>query len=434
MQCRVPALDGSEETAARMIESGGPMKKSSLRTIALVWAAVMIAVLSSTVTLLLAGRNSQLQLTNLRWVTQNEYDAVQRYRRLDEVRETLIQEYYQDLDEETLVLGAIRGMTGSIGDPYTFYYTPEELRRADENSAGKYHGIGALLQNTAEGGIQVVRVYPDTPAEAAGLRVGDYLVAVDGIPISGEDGRSYNDAINRIRGEDGTQVVLTVLRDGQSIGIPVIRGDVIVSYASYQVLPGNIGYIGISQFTGDAAGVFREAVEAFEARGIEGLVVNVRNNPGGLLDQVVSIADSLLPKGVIVYVKERDGTRQDYYSDESLFDVPLAVLVNDMSASASEILASAVQAFDRGTVVGTVTFGKGIVQSLHTYQEDGAGIQLTTSSYYDAMDRCPQGVGVQPDIEVVLEVDSVPLDPDPQSDNQLAAAIEAIRRQNDAGK
>lgn len=404
------------------------MKKSSLRTLALVWAAVMIAVLSSTATLLIMGRNSQTQLSSLRWVTPDEYDAIQRYRRLDEVRKTLVQDYYQDLDEDALVLGAIRGMTGSIGDPYTFYYTPEELRRANENSAGVYHGIGTLLQNTADGEILVVRVYPDTPAEAAGLRVGDCLVAVDGSPISGEDGRSYNEAINRIRGEDGTQVVLTVLRGGRRFDIPVIRGDVTVSYADYQVLPDGIGYISISQFTGDAAGVFAEALEAFGAEGVKGLVIDVRNNPGGLLDQVVDIADRLLPTGVIVYVKERDGTRQDYYSDEAFFDVPLAVLVNDMSASASEILASAVQAFRRGTVVGTGTYGKGIVQSLQTYQEDGAGVQLTTSSYYDAMDRCPQGVGVKPDIELPLVGDSVPLDPDPASDNQLAAAIEAVRR------
>ena len=410
------------------------MNKKSLRVFTLVWAAVMIAVLSSTATLLVSGRAARPQPVedDLR-VSQEEYDIIERYRRLDQVRSSLIEGYYQDLDEDELVLGAIRGMTGSIGDPYTFYYTPEEMQRSNENQAGLYHGIGTLLQNTAEGLIQVVRVYPDTPAEAAGLRVGDVIVAVDGVDASGADGRSYNDAVNRIRGEDATQVVLTVRRDGRNLDIPVTRGDVKVSYAGYQILPGNIGYISVSQFTGDASEVFLRAVEEFRKAGVSGLVIDLRNNPGGLLDQAVSIADSLLPTGVVVYIKEKDGSRHDYYSNDSYFDVPLAVLVNGMSASASEILASSVQAFGRGVVVGTNTYGKGIVQSLQVYKEDGAGIQMTTSSYYDMLDRCPQGVGVKPDVEVALVGESVPIEPDPESDNQLAEAIAQVRKQIDSG-
>ena len=408
------------------------MKKSSLRVVALVWAAVMIAVISSTATLLISGRAAQRQDVNARWVSQEEYESIQRYGRLDEVRQSLERDYYQELDEDTLVLGAIRGMTEAVGDPYTFYYTPEELKRYNENNTGAYRGIGTLLQNTLEGDIEVVRVYPDSPAEAAGLRVGDYLLAVDGEPISGVDGRSYSEAISRIRGEDGSRVVLTVQRDGEIMDIAMNRGDVQISYASYQVLPGNIGYISITQFTGNAAGMFQQAIDEFKGLGVEGLVIDLRNNPGGLLDQVVSIADALLPKGVIVYVKDRDGTRQDFYSDEECFDAPLAVLVNDMSASASEILASAVQCFERGTVIGLNTYGKGIVQSLLTFDEDMAGMQLTTSSYFDAWDRCPQGVGVQPDIEIALEGEAIPLDPDPSADNQLAEALADIQRQIEA--
>ena len=405
------------------------MKKSSLRTIALVWAAVMIAVLSSTLTLLFSGRANPAQPADPHWVSQEEYERLQRYGRLDEVRASLLRDYYQDLDEDKLLLGAIRGMTGAVGDPYTFYYTPEELKRANENNDGAYNGVGTLLQNNADGMIQVIRVYPNTPAEAAGLCVGDWITAVDGTPVSGADGRSYNDAVNRIRGDNSTTVVLTVRRDGQSLDIPVVRGPVSISYGSYQMLEGDIGYISISQFTGNAADVFHEAIEAFRTQGAKALVVDVRDNPGGLLDQAVSIADALLPTGVIVYVKEKDGTRQDFFSNEEYYDVPLAVLVNDMSASASEILAMSVQAFGRGAVVGVKTYGKGIVQSLHTFPEDSAGIQMTTSSYYDALDRCPQGVGVQPDVEVALVGEGVPLEPDPRSDNQLAEAIALLRRQ-----
>lgn len=404
------------------------MKNNSLRVVALIWAAVMIAVISSTATLLISGRTAQQATQESRWVSEEEYAAIQRYGRLDEVRNTLLNDYYEELDEDELLLGAIRGMTSSIGDPYTFYYTPEELKRAEENNAGLYHGIGVLLQNTTDGFIEIVRVYPDTPAEAAGVRAGDCILAVDDVEVSGIDGRAYNEAVNMIRGAEATQVTLTLRRGEQTLDIPVTRGDVSISYASYQILPGNIGYIGITQFTGNASAVFHEAIESFKQQNVRGLIVDVRNNPGGLLDQVVNIADELLPTGVIVYIKEKDGNRQDFYSNEEMYDVPLVVLVNDMSASASEILASAVQAFGRGTVMGTTTYGKGIVQSLITYKEDNAGIQLTTSSYYDALDRCPHKVGVQPDIEVPLEAEFVSEEPDPEGDNQLAAAIEEIER------
>jgi len=399
------------------------MKNSKLRVMALVWGALMIAVISSTATLLVSGRVGHGEGENRRWVTQAEYDTIQRYSRLDEVRQSLMKDYYKALDEDDLVLGAIRGMTGATGDPYTFYYTPEELKRENEDTAGVYFGIGTLLQNTAEGEIEIVRVFPNSPAQIAGVHTGDVILAVDGISVTGVDGRGYLETVRRIRGGDRTQVTLTVRRGGERMAIPVTRGDVKISYASYQVLPGNIGYINIAQFTGDASQVFHEAIDAFKDAKVLGLVIDVRNNPGGLLDQVVSIADAVLPKGLIVYTQQRNGSRQDYYSDADFFDVPLAVLVNGMSASASEILAGSVQALGRGKVVGLTTYGKGIVQSLQTFQPDSAGMQLTTASYFDALDRCPQGVGVQPDVEVALEGKAIPAEPDPMSDNQLAKAI-----------
>ena len=406
------------------------MKKGPARIFTMVWAAVMIAVISSTATLLISGRAGGHN-DDSHWVSQSEYDAIQRYSRLDKIRDTLLKDYYQELDESKLLLGAIRGMTESIGDPYTFYYTPEEMTRANEDAAGLYHGIGVLIQASEDGFIRVLRVFPDTPAEQSGIQAGDLIIAVEGTPISGEDGRTYNDAVNKIRGKDGTSVTLSVRRGADELQIEVMRAMVNVSYVEYSMLEGNIGYVSISQFSGNAAERFGEALDYFHAHEAAGIVIDVRSNPGGLLDQVVSIADGILPSGVIVYVKERDGTRTDYYSDEAMYDVPVAVLVNGMSASASEILASSVQAFDRGVIVGETTYGKGVVQTLLTYDEDGAGLQLTTSSYYDALDRSIHGVGVQPDVEVALTADRIPLDPDPEADNQLAAAIEAVQKQID---
>jgi carboxyl-terminal processing protease len=174
------------------------MKNSKLRVMALVWGALMIAVISSTATLLVSGRVGHGEGENRRWVTQAEYDTIQRYSRLDEVRETMLKDYYRDLDEDALILGAIRGMTGSIGDPYTFYYTPDELKKANEDNEGVYYGIGTLLQNTADGEIVVVRIFPGAPAEGAGLHVGDVILAMDCNPVTGVDGRSYLEAVRRV--------------------------------------------------------------------------------------------------------------------------------------------------------------------------------------------------------------------------------------------
>ena len=408
------------------------MKSNRWRTLTLIWGAVMIAVVSSTLTLLLAGRPGAFASGGMRWVSQDEYERIRRYEKLDEVRDTLMTQFYKPLEEDALVLGAIRGMTGAADDLYTFYYTPEELQSYNESSEGLYHGIGVLITMTEEGYIEILRVYPGTPAEDAGLRAGDLITAVDGVPIEGSDGKAYDEAVEHIRGEDGTQVELTLERDGQTFTQSVYRADVTVSYINYQMLDNGIGYVAITQFTGDAQKRFAEAIDFFRANGAKGMIIDVRNNPGGLLDQVVAIADSILPEGLIVYMQDRSGARADFYSDDKYYDVPLAVLTNGNSASASEILAASVQAFDRGKVVGLTTFGKGIVQTLITFGEDGSGMQLTTASYFDGAGRSIHGTGVTPDIEVALELDSVPLDPDPVSDNQLSAAIAALL--GDAGE
>ena len=402
------------------------MKKRSMRILGLVWGLIMVAVISSTLTLLFAGKSTSQEASH--WVSGSDYERIARYDRLDEVRETLLNDYYQELDEDELLLGAIQGMMAAVGDPYTFYYTPEEMARSNENSEGLYHGVGILVQRNKDGYIEVLRVYPDSPAEAAGVRVNDLITAVDGNVISGEDGKTYNDAVEQIRGDAGTQVELTIERDSKTLELMVTRADVNVSYADYQIISGDIGYVSIAQFTGDAAERFAEAIDYFKEQNIAGMVIDLRNNPGGLLTEVIQIADSILPEGEIVYIQDREGRRTDYYSDADGYDVPLVVLVNDMSASASEILAVAVQTFDRGTVVGMTTYGKGIVQSLLTFEEDGAGMQLTTASYYGSDGRSIHGVGVTPDIEVALEADHIPLNPDPISDNQLAAALKELER------
>lgn len=400
------------------------MKNRSMRTAALIWAAIMIAVISSTATMLLIGRTAGSG--GVRWVSNEQYAMIERYGRLDEVRSTLMEQYYQPLQEDDLVLGAIRGMTAAVQDDYTFYYTPEELLQENQNTEGRYHGIGVLIGQNAEGSIEVLRVYPDTPAEEAGIQTGDFITGIDGERIGSDGGKAYEEAVAMIRGEENTEVQLDILRGNQVLKLSVRRENVTVSYADYRMLEDGIGYISISQFSGDAADRFTDALQYFAAQNARGMIIDVRNDPGGLLTTVNRIADSILPEGVIVYIQDREGKRTDYYSDENYSDLPLVVLVNDMSASASEILAASVQALNRGKVVGTTTFGKGIVQTLISFDEDGAGMQLTTSSYYDANGRSIQGVGVVPDYEIPLDGERVPLDPDPVSDNQLKEGLRVL--------
>lgn len=408
------------------------MKRRVVIITAVVWMLVIVAVASSALTaLVLSGSDGS---SALRVVGEDEYEIIDRYRRLDEVRATLMNEYYQPLDEDELVLGAIRGMMSAVGDPYTFYYTADEMTAANEEFGGVYHGVGMLVQLTDDGAIEVARVYEDSPAEAAGVRMGDRIVAVDGVEVSGESAQTLNEAIDRIQGEDGTTVVLSVQRDGEILDLEVMRAEVSISYVEYQIINGDIGYINISQFSGNDVEGFQEAMSALQAADVSGVIIDIRNNPGGLLTDVVEIADALLPEGLIAYVEDGHGNRTEYTSDADYWDVPLVVMVNGMSASASELLSAAIQDYGRGTIVGTTTYGKGIVQTLITFAEDGAGMQLTTASYYSPSGRSIHENGVEPDVTVELSEDcdlTVP-SPNLENDNQLAAALEALQARIDA--
>ena len=408
------------------------MKRRVVIITAVVWMLVIVAVASSALTaLVLSGSDGG---SALRVVGEDEYEIIDRYRRLDEVRATLMNEYYQPLDEDELVLGAIRGMMSAVGDPYTFYYTADEMTAANEEFGGVYHGVGMLVQLTDDGAIEVARVYEDSPAEAAGVRMGDRIVAVDGVEVSGESAQTLNEAIDRIQGEDGTTVVLSVQRDGEILDLEVMRAEVSISYVEYQIINGDIGYINISQFSGNDVEGFQEAMSALQAAEVSGVIIDIRNNPGGLLTDVVEIADALLPEGLIAYVEDGHGNRTEYTSDADYWDVPLVVMVNGMSASASELLSAAIQDYGRGTIVGTTTYGKGIVQTLITFAEDGAGMQLTTASYYSPSGRSIHENGVEPDVTVELSEDcdlTVP-SPNLENDNQLAAALEALQARIDA--
>ena len=394
------------------------MRKRNALLLALMWVLVVACTAGATTMLLLSGRVGRVG------------EQLSRYARLEAIRSTLVEDYYQEVDEDALIEGAIRGMMDALEDPYTFYYTPDELQRRDAQSEGVYSGLGVLVQNNADGEIEIIRMYEGGPADVAGVLAGDRIVAVDGISVSGGSVEALSDAVGRMRGEDGSAVELRVRREDELLDLTLIRGDVHVSNVNSAVLEGDVCYIEICQFSGDDVNGFRAAIAELQAANVRGLIVDLRNNPGGLLTHVVEIADLLLPEGEVVHIENRAGERVSYSSDAEYWDVPLVVLINGMSASASEILAAAVQDFDRGALVGTRSYGKGIVQSLLVFESDGAGMQYTSATYYTPSGRCIHGTGVSPDIVMEAPEGYYNLTgvPDPENDVQLKAALEQLEQ------
>lgn len=398
------------------------MNKNRKSLLTLAWI-LLIAVILASVYGITGG---------IRIVSKSDYDRIRRYARLDEVREILLEGYYQDIDEDQLIQGAIDGMAASVGDEYTVYYTAEEMAENDLELNGEYSGVGLLLQRSSDGDVEVINVYDDSPASEAGILTGDIIVEINGISLIGIDAGEFEAVADEIRGESGTELSLTVERNGEKIGFTLVRGDVVVSNISWKMLEDDIGYIDIVQFGGNVVSGFQQAkAELVDAKA---LIIDVRNNPGGLLDDVVSIANELLDGDLIVYMETKDGTREDFYAEAGAWEIPLVVLTNEMSASASEILAAAVQENDRGTVIGTVSYGKGIVQTLITFASDGAGLQYTFARYFTPMGNNIHKIGVTPDMIIENDPDFVfDASGNAENDAQLAAAIEYLLKQIEIG-
>jgi len=404
------------------------MAKRSLTVLALVWLIVIVAVISSTLTLTLTGGGAVLDGTAL---SQMDMELLERYTRLETIRQTMHSEYYQELDDDALMDGAARGMLNAAEDRYTFYYTPEEMAEATEEAEGVYNGIGVLVSSDEYGRLNVLRVFKGSPALEAGLLPGDIIYAVDGTEVGAANDMDMSAATKLIKsGAEGTEVVLSVVRGNEALEIPVKRAQVSMNRVETYILEGNIGYLELYDFQGDAVKGFADALQAFEEAGVKGVIVDVRDNPGGYLDAVVDICDMILPEGLVVYTEDRYGKREEFHSDENCNDIPMVVLVNGNSASAAEIFAAAVQDYGRGVVVGETTYGKGIVQSIITFRDDGAGMQLTTSAYYTPNGRSIHQTGVTPDVEVQPAEGYVRVNyiPDTENDAQLRTAMDALNQ------
>ena len=327
--------------------------------------------------------------------------------------------YFGDVDDETAKDNIYKAYLSSYGDKYTMYYTADEYKALKESTNGKFYGIGAVCQLSGEGGVLLVDVYDNGAGYQAGLRSGDRVVNVDGRDITGME---LSSAVALIKGDKGTSVTLEVIRGTERLTFSAVRDAVEAKTVSYTLLDNNIGYLSISQFEEVTTKQFKAAVEDLQSQGMKGLVIDIRNNPGGLLDTVVGMLKYMLPDGLIVYTEDKQGNRKEYKGqDNDEFNLPLAVLVNGNSASASEIFAGAIQDYGKGTIIGTQTYGKGIVQTVKPLT-DGSAIKFTIAKYFTPKGQDIHGKGVTPDMVVEYDTDA-------DVDTQLDAAIKSVEAQ-----
>ena len=325
--------------------------------------------------------------------------------------------YFGDVDDETAKDNIYKAYLSSYGDKYTMYYTADEYKALKESTNGKFYGIGAVCQLSGEGGVLLVDVYDNGAGYQAGLRSGDRVVNVDGRDITDME---LSSAVALIKGDKGTSVTLEVIRGTERLTFSAVRDA--VEAKSYTLLDNNIGYLSISQFEEVTTKQFKAAVEDLQSQGMKGLVIDIRNNPGGLLDTVVGMLKYMLPDGLIVYTEDKQGNRKEYKGqDNDEFNLPLAVIVNGNSASASEIFAGAIQDYGKGTIIGTQTYGKGIVQTVKPLT-DGSAIKFTIAKYFTPKGQDIHGKGVTPDMVVEYDTDA-------DVDTQLDAAIKNVEAQ-----
>ncbi|MCI8465079.1 MAG: S41 family peptidase [Lachnospiraceae bacterium] len=329
--------------------------------------------------------------------------------------------FLYEADEEAMAEGIYKGFIAGLGDPYTVYYTKEEYEKMMESSDGEYVGIGVQIsQSESTNLITIIRVFRGSGAEEAGMQAGDILYKVDGEDITGED---INNVVAKIRGNEGTKVGIEVYRESEEdyVSMEVERREVSMDTVEWNMLGAGMGYLQITEFDGVTYEQFYEALEDLKAQGMTGLILDLRDNTGGRLDQVVEIADDFLSEGVIVSTKNKNGKGSVYEADEEVrFDGPVVLLVNGNSASASEVLAGALKDYHKAKLVGTTTFGKGIVQSIYPL-EDGTAIKITISDYYTPNGNNIHGTGIEPDVVVEREKSEKE-----DQDNQLDRAKELL--------
>ena len=345
--------------------------------------------------------------------------------KLSGIQALIQKEYIGEVNEDALQTGICQGYVGALGDPYSAYYDEEQTSALMETTQGEYGGIGVVLTQDLDTGVTTASsVYEDSPAMKAGMKDGDIIYQVEGRDVSGMD---LEEISGNIKGEKGTTVEITVLRgeDREEVALTITRDTIQAETVKTRMLEDEIGYLAVSEFDSVTLEQYQEGLAELKAQGMEGLIVDLRGNPGGNLDTVCEILDLMLPEGLIVYTEDKDGNRQEFTSDEEQeVQFPLAVLVDGNSASASEIYAGAIQDYGIGQIVGTKTYGKGVVQTIYDLK-DGTSLKLTVAEYFTPNGRNIDGEGITPDVEVAYQRN----ENDPEADNQLERAVEVLKKE-----
>lgn len=334
--------------------------------------------------------------------------------------------YYKDIDVSNLQEGLYKGVVEGLGDKYSEYYTKDETQAMTEQLTGKYVGVGAALsqdKDTKE--VSVVYVYDDSPMSDAGVTMGDIIDSVDGNIVTNME---LSDVVSKLRGTEGTDVDIVYEHNGEQKNATLTRRSINMPSVSYQMLDNGVGYIRIMEFSEGTDDEFNTALADLQKQGMTSVVFDLRDNPGGLVDSVTKMLDTILPKGTVVYMKDKDGKRTNYTSDEDTkLTCPIAVLVNENSASAAEIFAGAIRDFHYGTLIGTTTYGKGVVQSTIPLN-DGSMLKVTTAEYFTPSGENITGVGITPDIEMDYSYsgNADAKDYDYSKDNQVQKAVEIV--------
>ena len=356
----------------------------------------------------------------------SEVKDVKKYELLFQVRDALLTKYDGEIDDDTLLESAIKGMTKSLNDPYTVFMNAEEYKSFTEQSEGHFVGIGAQL-GIKDDKVTVVAPIEGSPAEKAGLKAGDIILKVDGQEIIEPN---LEKTIAVIRGEKGNPVTLTVSREGSEyLDITIVRDDIKVVSVKGEIIDGDVGYIQISSFDEDVAKNFKDKVVELKSQGMKGMILDLRGNPGGFLGEAVSIASQFIPKGkVITYTIDKYGNKQESKSVGGEAEgMPLVILIDGGSASASEVVTGALRDYEVGTIVGTNSFGKGVVQQLIEFKDGSGGLKVTTSKYYTPNGENIHKIGIKPEIEVEIPKEILEAEYNRSIDPQFNKGLEVIK-------
>ncbi len=359
-------------------------------------------------------------------ISKEEYERLQKYKELDELLQVVQEYYYQEPDVDKLVENAERGLLFGLEDPYSFYYSPQEYAELWEEDEGKYAGIGIQIAANFDTLLCTIsRVFNGSPAQAVGLHKGDVLKQVNDLAV---DAYNLQDAVDIMRGVVGETVEVTVRRGTENLTFTVARADIQVNRVESVMLDGSIGVISLFEFAGDCRTAFTQAVDRLVNDGAKGLIVDLRDNPGGWVDDAVAIADIFLPEGTVYYTENRKGDREYASTRAGELGLPLVVMMNENSASASEVLAGALQDRGAASIVGVTSYGKGIIQYVLPVGSKGAGMQLTVAQYFTPNGNQVHKVGITPNVEAKLpEGDNGMYEIGDLNDSQLAKAVEVLK-------